>query len=535
MSGPSSPAGDRLAVVDPLGSWRRSDLDRHAAVVASRLAAVAATEGTADPSNVRGGRVVVLGRPGHDVLVSLFAAWRRGALAVPLHPDHPVAELTDRTIDAGATVVVASATFTTTATEVAGAAGVPLVVLPERPADLDAEHDQDDVAEPGTLAHPAAPPVDQDALLVFTSGTTGRPKGVVHTYGSIRAQIDALLGPWGWRDTDRALLVLPLHHVHGLMAVVLCAHAAGAVCEAPGGFDATATWERLGSGEITVFMAVPTIYTRLIARWEDADEATRSRWSDGARRGRLMVSGSAALPVSTLARWRELTGHTLLERYGMTEFGLALSNRLDRRVPGHVGEPLPGYDVRLVDAENRPVGPGESGDLQLRGPALFRAYLDRPEATAEAFVDGWFRTGDVAVHEPDGFRLLGRASVDILKTGGEKVSAIEVEELYREHPALLDVAVVGLDDPEWGQRVALAYVVGPDTGDDAPTDDALRAWGRERAAPAKVPTRYLRVDDLPRNPMGKVLKGAVADRFDAPTPTAPIETITPTDPTEEQP
>ena len=269
-------------------------------------------------------------------------------------------------------------------------------------------------------------------------------------------------------------------------------------------------WERLASGEVTVFMAVPTIYARLASAWEAASPQVRARWSDGAAGLRLMVSGSAALPVSVLDRWRELTGHTLLERYGMTELGMVLSNTLELRVPGHVGEPMPGVSLRLVDDTGAAVADGQPGELLVRGPQVFTGYWERPEATAEAFVDGWFRTGDVGVHEPDGYRLLGRSSVDIIKTGGEKVSALEIEEVYRTHPDIADCAVVGLDDVEWGQRVALAAVA---AAGRALEGDALRAWGKERLAAAKVPTRFTFVADLPRNTLGKVVKPEVARLF----------------------
>jgi malonyl-CoA/methylmalonyl-CoA synthetase len=223
------------------------------------------------------------------------------------------------------------------------------------------------------------------------------------------------------------------------------------------------------------------------------------------------VSGSAALPVSTLDRWREITGHTLLERYGMTELGMVLSNTLERRVPGHVGEPMPGVELRLVDEAGDDVAAGQAGELLVRGPQVFAGYWRRPEATAESFTDGWFRTGDVAVHEPGGYRLLGRSSVDIIKTGGEKVSALEIEEVYRTHPGIADCAVVGLEDVEWGQRVAIAVVPGPGATADG---DELRAWGKERLAAAKVPSRFTFVDDLPRNPLGKVVKPEVSALFD---------------------
>ena len=311
------------------------------------------------------------------------------------------------------------------------------------------------------------------------------------------------------RANDRILLVLPLHHVHGVVNVTLCALWAGAVCEAPGGFEVRATWERLASGDITLFMAVPTIYTRLIAAWDAADATDQQRWSSGAACARLMVSGSAALPVSTLARWQDITGHVLLERYGMTELGMALSNTIDRRVPGKVGEPLPNVAARLVNDEGHDLPDGQTGELLVRGPQVFLEYWRRADETAASFVDEWFRTGDVAVHEPDGYRLLGRSSVDIIKTGGEKVSALEIEEVYRTHPSIADCAVVGVPDDEWGERVYAAVV-----GDEATlTADGLRVWGKERLAAAKVPSRFVFVAELPRNTMGKVTKTDVGKLF----------------------
>jgi malonyl-CoA/methylmalonyl-CoA synthetase len=223
-----------------------------------------------------------------------------------------------------------------------------------------------------------------------------------------------------------------------------------------------------------------------------------------------MVCGSAALPVSTLDRWRELSGHTLLERYGMTELGMVLSNTLDHRVPGHVGGPMPGMEVRIVDDAGDDVPDGEQGELLVRGPQVFAGYWQRPEATAAAFTDGWFRTGDVAVREPEGYRLLGRSSVDIIKSGGEKVSALEIEEVYRTHPEIADCAVVGIPDDEWGERVSAAVV--PAAGTD-PAADELRAWGKEQLAAAKVPRQFVFVDELPRNTLGKVLKPDVAKLF----------------------
>ncbi|HEU4839811.1 MAG TPA: acyl-CoA synthetase [Ilumatobacteraceae bacterium] len=473
--------GRRTAIVDPAGSWTFATIDDDAVHLAGALPVA------------HGDRVAVLCTAGHDIVVAMLACWHAGAIAVPLHPPNPDTELAYVLADSGAAAIVASPAHRDAADRLAAAAGIPVV----------------DAGASG-LVHRFSPGLDRPALMIYTSGTTGRPKGAVHTHGSLAAMVDGMLRAWAWSASDRTVLVLPLNHVHGLVNVTLTPLAVGACCEAPGSFDAVAVWERLASGEVTVFMAVPTIYARLTAAWEAAADVDRDRWSNGASGLRLMVSGSAALPVSTLDRWRQLTGHTLLERYGMTELGMVLSNTLTSRVPGHVGEPMPGVELRLVDDAGAAVPPGAAGELLVRGPQVFAGYWERPDATAESFVDGWFRTGDVAVHEPDGYRLLGRSSVDIIKTGGEKVSALEIEEVYRTHPGIADCAVVGLEDPEWGQRVAIAAVAAAGSALDG---DALRAWGKQQLAAAKVPSRFVFVDDLPRNTLGKVVKPEVAKLF----------------------
>jgi malonyl-CoA/methylmalonyl-CoA synthetase len=482
--------GDRVAVVDPSGTSSYLAL----AAGAARLAAV--LRGTRE--DLDGARVGLLCEPGRDYVSALLACWEAGGLAVPLHPAHPEPELEYFIVDSGPSLVVCSPRHRNIATKVAKPVGARVVTVEAGPSPLSS----------------AAPPLVIDAhrraLMVYTSGTTGRPKGVVHSHASLRAQVESLINAWAWSPDDRILLVLPLHHVHGIVNVTLCALWIGAICEAPGSFDANQTWERLASGELTLFMAVPTIYARLIVAWEAADATDRERWSAGARRARLMVSGSAALPVSTLARWEELTGQVLLERYGMTELGMALSNTLDRRVPGKVGEPLPFVAARIVDDDGHDLPDGRAGELLIRAPQVFVEYWQRPQETAASFVDGWFRTGDVAVHEPDGYRLLGRSSIDIIKTGGEKISALEIEEVLRTHPLVRDCAVVGIADDEWGERVCCA-VVPP--ADGALAAEELRAWGKERLAPAKVPSRFVFVTELPHNTMGKVVKPDVAKLF----------------------
>jgi malonyl-CoA/methylmalonyl-CoA synthetase len=252
-------------------------------------------------------------------------------------------------------------------------------------------------------------------------------------------------------------------------------------------------------------MAVPTIYVKLITAWNEADPERRRRMSQGCAGMRLMVSGSAALPVDVFEDWRAVSGHFLLERYGMTEIGMALSNPLrGERRPGSVGLPLPGVRVRLVDEEGRAVeGEGEPGGIEVEGPGVFLEYWSRAEATREAFREGWFRTGDVGIRENGYYRILGRSSVDIIKTGGYKVSALEIEEALRAHPKIRECAVVVIEDPEWGERVAAGVTLRPGCSLSL---RELRAWAGERLAPYKIPTLLRNFEELPRNVLGKVTK-----------------------------
>jgi malonyl-CoA/methylmalonyl-CoA synthetase len=482
---------DRTALVAREGTWTYADL-----LDASHRVASVLMDGAADLAE---GRIAFLVPPGLAHVAVQWGTWRAGGIAVPLAVSHPPPELEYTIRDSDAEIVVAYPDFADVLRPIAQSLGRRFLTTEELLAG----------------ATVRLPEVDEArrAMMVYTSGTTGRPKGVVTTHASIRAQVEALVEAWEWRADDRVLLVLPLNHVHGIVNVLTCALWSGAACEIAPRFDASATCERMASGELTLFMAVPTIYRKLIAEWEAAPPATQERWSAGFRRMRLMVSGSAALPVGTLERWREISGHTLLERYGMTELGMALSNPLHgERRPGFVGVPLPRVQARLVDEGGGLVQAGSPGEIEVRGPNVFLEYWRRPEATAEAFRDGWFRTGDVAAVEDGYWRILGRRSVDIIKTSGYKVSALEIEEVLRTHPAVAECAVVGVDDAEWGERVCVAVEASEGA---APTLEEILAWARERLAPYKLPRELAVVDALPRNAMGKVLKPEVAKRFAA--------------------
>jgi malonyl-CoA/methylmalonyl-CoA synthetase len=454
----------------------------------------------AGTSDLEEAPVVFLVEPGWRYAATQWAIWRAGGMAVPLGASQAAAEWDYILEDTGARIVVCDGPAAQALEAVAGARG--LTVL--RASEL----------LEGDMPFGSSPGVDESrrAMMLYTSGTTSRPKGVVTTHRGLRAQITALADAWGWAPDDRILHVLPLNHVHGIVNVLGCALWSGAVCEFLAPFDAVGVWERMAAGGLSLFMAVPTIYSKLLSAWDAAASDTRRRWSDGAGRLRLMVSGSAALPVSVLERWREATGHVLLERYGMTEIGMALSNPLvGERRPGCVGLPLPGVEVRLADDAGREVASGEPGEIEVRGPNVFLEYWRRPDATRESFRDGWFVTGDVAVVESGSYRILGRRSVDIIKTGGYKVSALEIEEVLRQHASIRECAVVGVPDDEWGERVAAAVVP---RGDASGLDvQSLRTWAAPRLARYKLPTLVRLVDDLPRNAMGKVMKPRVRDLF----------------------
>jgi len=481
----------RVALLAPEGVFSYADLLEASGTAATRL--------LAGRDDLEDARICYLAPPGWTYTVVQWSIWRAGGFGVPMATSHPPAELAYVLDDADPEAVVAHPSMVERVAAIAEARGLPVLQTPA-------------LLAPGPTGGLPTVEEERPSLMLYTSGTTGRPKGVVLSHANIRAQVESLSRAWGWTAEDHILLHLPLHHVHGIVNVLTSALWNGATCEVLPRFRSVDVWERLARGEVTLYMAVPTVYRRLIDAWNAADPDTRNAWTEGARACRLMVSGSAALPVPTLEQWQKITGHRLLERYGMTEIGMGLSNPLEgERRPGAVGAPLPGAEVRLVDDEDTPVEPGLAGEIQVRGPTVFSAYWRRPEETREAFTaDGWFRTGDHAVLDRGSYRILGRSSVDILKTGGEKISALEIEEVLRAHPHVIDAAVVGVPDPDWGERVCAAVMVRP----SAPiTAEQVRSFARARLAPYKVPKDVVLIDDLPRNAMGKVTKPDVQALF----------------------
>jgi len=480
---------NRRAVIALEGVFSYQQLLDASAKVASSL-----LEGADD---LKEKRVAFLIPPGFHHVAVQWGIWRAGGIAVPLSVFHPRPELEYVIEDADAAILVAHPDFEERVFPIAEARGRGFLLTTTA---LNAESSN-------------LPEVDinRRAMILYTSGTSGKPKGVVTTHRNIEAQVKSLISAWEWTQDDHILSVLPLSHIHGIINALTCALWAGATCEILPEFDAEEVWTCISEGNLTLFMAVPTIYVKLIAAWKRASPECQKAMSNACSEMRLMVSGSAALPVTVIEEWKNISGHVLLERYGMTEVGMALSNPLHGEcVPGYVGNSLPDIEVRLVDEKGKLVKPGTPGEIQVRGPGVFLEYWRKPDVTKDAFNKGWFSTGDIAVMENGIYRILGRSSVDIIKTGGYKVSALEIEEVLRTHPDIKECAVVGVEDTEWGERVSAAIIL-KERKDFSLI--SLRKWAKERLAPYKIPTQTLIVNDLPRNVMGKVSKPDVAQLF----------------------
>ena len=440
-------------------------------------------------------RISFMVSPGPAYVATLWGIWLAGGVAVPLCLSHPPPSLKYVLEDTGSQCVIVSADFEALLSSLCPEKDLRLVVLS---SEIEVEK----------VSFPDIKP-DRRALILYTSGTTNLPKGVVTTHHNLNSQIATLVKAWEWSHHDHILCVLPLHHVHGIINVVSCSLWAGARCEFLPAFSANQVFEIFLRGDVNVFMAVPTIYFKLIAAWEEEIGPIQKKISQVLHAFRLMVSGSAALPVSVMNKWEEISGHRLLERYGMTELGMAISNPYrGERKAGFVGLPLAGISVRLCDDNDKQVKE-EPGEIQVRGENVFLEYWKQPDATEKSFTkDGWFKTGDIATIENGYYRILGRNSVDIIKSGGYKISALEIEEVLRNHPSVKDCAVVGLDDEEWGEVVAAALILNREL-----SVDEIRSWLKEQLPVYRIPRKFLMVDDLPTNTMGKVTKNEVKKLF----------------------
>jgi len=471
---------DRIAIKSNGADYSYQDL-----LDASSNIALMLLDGKTDLNEAR---VAFIVAPGFDYASVQWGIWRAGGIAVPLCIKHPYASIKYVIEDTEAKAIIYSREYSDLIEPVFDDFEIKAIPIEKVEA------------KEGVL-----PDIDASrrGMIIYTSGTTGKPKGVVSSHQNIEAQIVSLITSWEWCKEDHILNILPLHHVHGVVNILSCALWCGACCEFLPRFEAEKIFNVFNKGEVNLFMAVPTIYYKLIHYWEKLPAVEQDEISAVLNKFRLMVSGSAALPISTLEQWKSISGHTLLERYGMTEMGMAISNpyRAERR-PGHIGQPLSGVTIRIVDEDNMLVEEGESGEIQVKGPNVFKEYWQKPEATKETFVDGWFKTGDIAVLDNGYYRILGRNSVDIIKSGGYKISALEIEEILRQHPDIKDCGVVGIDDAEYGEIIGASLVM----ANDQDIIPQLREWLKDKLPNYKIPRQYIVQEDLPRNVMGKVIK-----------------------------
>lgn len=427
-------------------------------------------------------RVAVHATPTMDTVVAVVGALLAGATVVPVPPDSGVAELRHLLGDSAPECWL-------------GAAPPDPHGIGHVPVDLAARasYTAVEVADDGI------------ALVLYTSGTTGLPKGVLLPRTALAAGLDSLAEAWDWTADDVLAHGLPLFHVHGLVLGVLGPLRIGSGLVHTGRPTPERYAEAARAGA-TIFFGVPTVWSRVAEAPEHAAALGNIR---------LLVSGSAALPVPVFDRLRALTGHEVVERYGMSETLITVATRADgERQAGWVGVPLEGVETRLRDEAEAPVPhDGESvGALEVRGPTLFAGYLNRPDATAEAWTsDGWFRTGDVACIAPDGrHRIVGRASVDLIKSGGYRIGAGEIESTLLGHPAVAECAVVGAPDDDLGQRIVAYVVARTPVADEAALADELTAWVGAELSAHKRPREVRFVASLPRNEMGKVQKSRLA-------------------------
>lgn len=440
-----------------------------------------------------------------DYVTSLLGIWRSGAIAVPLNTSSAIPELKHALGSATVARIIINPdllakdyfeNLSALCTELSIAIVTVSELLKSNTSATKVELPQLDAK--------------RRAMILFTSGTTNKPKGVVTTHGNIHSQITTLLKAWAWSETDSIPLFLPLHHVHGIINVLCCGLWIGATVDLYAKFDMDAILAKVAERKYSVFMAVPTIYAKVIQHLKALSDQSVKKICSGFTAMRLNISGSAACPVPIYKRWLELTEQVLLERYGMTEIGMGISNPYHgERRAGAVGLPLPGVNVALFDESGKIIEEENvTGEIRIKGPAVFLEYWDNKKATEESFSDGWFLTGDEAIVEDGYYRIMGRSSIDIIKSGGYKLSALEIEGVLLNHDAIEECAVIGVPDDTWGESVTAFLVLRSGSSLEL---DALRLWCKDKMSSYKIPKSIIELAELPRNAMGKVTKPKLKD------------------------
>ncbi|UYV66893.1 ACSF3 [Cordylochernes scorpioides] len=510
--------GERTAIVDYKGNYTYSKILNSSYQLSKRI------QNATNKNKEEQQQISILCPNDVNYIIAKWAIWQTKNVAVPLYKDHPASFLEYYIKDSESSLLLTTVDLLNKAKEISKSTNVPIMVLDES-NDMQTNQDK---SVPKEISRLYNDDDDLNALMIYTSGTTGAPKGVVLTHQNLKYQVNGIVDSWKWTKDDVMLSALPLHHVHGILYTLLTSLASSACCVMMPKFDAKLLWHKLIDSStkprINMFTGVPTMYVKLIEAYEkDLDMETKNSIKEICLKNiRFMASGSASLPDPVMKKWEEITGHAILERYGMSEIGMALSNPLHGdRIPGTVGTAQPGAEIRLASKdENLPNGwkihveanpksvrtHGKilSGDLQIRGPLVFKEYYRRQKATKEAFTeDGWFQTGDVVeLHSSGYFKILGRSSSDIIKSGGYKISALDVERILLSHPQIQECSVVGLPDPTWNEKVAAILV--PRNG--SLDTESLKDWCRDKMPSYYIPKVYLVLEQLPKNALGKVNK-----------------------------
>jgi acyl-CoA synthetase (AMP-forming)/AMP-acid ligase II len=484
----SAKRGDAIALLYEGTSYTFRELDLRSAATAAALLR----------QGVCSGDRVAVGLPNSpELVITVLGVLRTGAVLVPMNP----ACSTDEAIHIASDAQVRAAVVE------AGHAAALQRTIPSGLTVFSGGVDSKSNGAPPVRVDPESP-----ALIIYTSGTTGLPKGAVLSHRALLSNLTTVADAWRWTAADRLLLTLPCFHLHGLGLGILASSLIGSSLALCRRFVAEEICAALESVQATMFFGVPTMYNRLVALPPAAVAG------HDLSRMRLWVSGSAPLSAATFERFLQRFGHALLDRYGMTECGFVLSGPYDEpRRPGVVGRPLPGISVRLVDPEAADTGrlvdvpDGSTGEIVICGPNLFGGYWNRPDDTARAFIGEYLRSGDLALRQPDAMvRIIGRSSVDIIKTRGFKVGAVEIEDCLQRHPDVEEVAVVGVPDSDQGER--LVAVITPRSG-RSPTAEDIRTYARQHLAPHKTPNEVVFVTEIPRTGPGKFKKKEIIEQL----------------------
>ena len=483
-------------------------------------------------------RICLLVPPSFEYVASTYSVWCNEAISVPLCVSHPFRELNYYVSDCQASGIIAHNSLLDLGHQLAKENSIPLIELESMEPESNNNNNNNNMNNNNSgIIEETIENLDQKmknldeidirtlaSLIIYTSGTTSAPKGVVHTHSGILSNIEALIEAWKWDKSDAILNVLPMHHVHGLVNVTLCPLYCGASVTFEPKFEANKVWNYFETLDyLTLFMAVPTIYAKLIDAFEHMNKNDQIKFSQACEKFRLMVSGSASLPDRKMIEWEKITNHRLLERYGMTEIGMGLSNPYNppnARIGGTVGQPLKGVECKIRDTD---------GVLLIKSKSMFVEYFNKAEKTREEFTDdGWFITGDVTnienINNLEYYKILGRKSADIIKSGGYKISALDIERSILEHESIGEVFVVGIPDPEFEQIIGAIIVLKEKYLKDNPqfemNQNILKEFLKDRIARYKIPRRVVCVNatDIPKNAMGKVNKKQLVTLFDSVEP-----------------